>query len=211
MTHIVLLGDSIFDNASYTRGGPDVISQVRGLLPQGWKASLLAVDGATTLDVPSQLEGVPADASHMVLSVGGNDALMKSNILNMPVRSTSEALAALAEVSGRFEENYRATVNACMRMKRPLALCTIYNGCFAEPNFQQAVSTALKVFNDTILRVGFEFALSMIDLRFVCCSISDYANPIEPSSLGGAKIARAIMNLVSAHGGGNARAQVFIA
>jgi hypothetical protein len=32
MPHIVLLGDSIFDNAPYTRGGPDVISQVRQLL-----------------------------------------------------------------------------------------------------------------------------------------------------------------------------------
>lgn len=55
MTHIVLLGDSIFDNAHYTEGGPDVISQVRQLLPKGWRASLLAVDGATTEDVPSQL------------------------------------------------------------------------------------------------------------------------------------------------------------
>jgi hypothetical protein len=33
MTHIVLLGDSIFDNSPYTAGGPDVISQVRQLLP----------------------------------------------------------------------------------------------------------------------------------------------------------------------------------
>jgi hypothetical protein len=28
--HIVLVGDTIFDNASYTRGGPDVVSQVLG-------------------------------------------------------------------------------------------------------------------------------------------------------------------------------------
>lgn len=33
MPHIVLLGDSIFDNAHYTLGGPDVIAQVRKLLP----------------------------------------------------------------------------------------------------------------------------------------------------------------------------------
>jgi hypothetical protein len=29
MKQVVLLGDSIFDNAAYTRGGPDVIRQLR--------------------------------------------------------------------------------------------------------------------------------------------------------------------------------------
>jgi hypothetical protein len=33
MMHIVLLGDSVVDNAAYTNGGPDVIAQVRQLLP----------------------------------------------------------------------------------------------------------------------------------------------------------------------------------
>jgi hypothetical protein len=109
MPHIVLLGDSIFDNALYTEGGPDVISQVRHILPTGWRASLLAVDGATTEDVPSQLQPVPPDASHLVLSVGGNDALMNSHILNTSVASTSEALAALGNVS----QGFRKTVPSC--------------------------------------------------------------------------------------------------
>src|SRR3712207_7657631 len=46
MPHVVLLGDSIFDNKSYVGGGPDVIAQVRDDLPPGWKATLCAVDGA---------------------------------------------------------------------------------------------------------------------------------------------------------------------
>jgi hypothetical protein len=40
MAHIVLLGDSIFDNSRYTEGGPDVISQGRQLLPADWRVSL---------------------------------------------------------------------------------------------------------------------------------------------------------------------------
>jgi len=32
-----------------------------------------------------------------------------------------------------------------------------------------------------------------VDLRLVCTEPSDYANPIEPSGSGGAKIARAIV------------------
>jgi hypothetical protein len=53
------------------------------------------------------------------------------------------------------------------------------------------------VFNDVTLRVAVEFGLPVIDLRFGCSLPADYANPIEPSSAGGAKIARAMVGLVS--------------
>jgi hypothetical protein len=39
----VLLGDSVFDNAAYVTGGPDVVSQLRTILPADCQASLLAV------------------------------------------------------------------------------------------------------------------------------------------------------------------------
>src|SRR2546421_6871244 len=104
MAHIVLLGDSIFDNGAYTEGGPDVITQVRQLVPNGWHASLLAVDGATTVDIPAQVHRVPQDATHLVLSAGGNDALLNVGILERPVSSTAQAVAALADVSQGFEE-----------------------------------------------------------------------------------------------------------
>jgi len=67
----------------------------RELLPTGWRASLLAVDGATTEHVPPQLQRVPPDASHLVLSVGGNDALMNSAFLFTPADSTSQAIAGV--------------------------------------------------------------------------------------------------------------------
>ena len=59
MGHVVLLGDSIFDNAAYVRGGPDVIRQLREALPAGWKATLAAVDGAVIDSVPRQLQAIP--------------------------------------------------------------------------------------------------------------------------------------------------------
>jgi hypothetical protein len=210
MTHIVLLGDSIFDNSPYTAGGPDVVSQVRQLLPEDWRASLLAVDGAMTKDVAFQLRRLPQDASHLVLSVGGNDALMSSSILRTPADCTAQAVSALADISQGFEERYRLAVGACRQTNLPLTLCTIYNGYFPDPIYQRLVSTALMVFNDVILRVGIEFELSMIDLRFVCSSSADYANPIEPSSVGGAKIARAIVNSVSSTQRENSGARVAI-
>ena len=45
--HIILLGDSIFDNAAYVTGGRSVLSHLRRLLPDDWEATLLAVAGAT--------------------------------------------------------------------------------------------------------------------------------------------------------------------
>jgi hypothetical protein len=61
MSHLILLGDSIFDNAAYTEGGSDVVTQLNDLLPAGWAASLLAVDGSTTDDIADQVGCLPAD------------------------------------------------------------------------------------------------------------------------------------------------------
>ncbi len=41
--------------------------------------------------------------------------------------------------------------------------------------------------------------LPLIDLRRVCTEDADYANPIEPSATGGARIARAIARVVQEH------------
>ena len=63
MSHVVLLGDSIFDNAAYVAGGPDVVEQLRERLPAGSQATLCAVDGAVTRDV-TQVQGVWMNPSY---------------------------------------------------------------------------------------------------------------------------------------------------
>ena len=203
MQHLALLGDSIFDNARYTSGGPDVASQVRKLLPSGWEVSLLAVDGSTTANIPDQVQRLPKDATHLVLSVGGNNALTEASRLGIsffgfPDVPTSKALDTLAEISGDFEAQYRSAVEACLRPGLPLGVCTIYNGCFPDKSYQRIASLALAVFNDVILRVAIERGLPVIDLRLICTQPIDYANPIEPSSIGGEKIAKVIAALVTA-------------
>ena len=208
MPHLVLLGDSIFDNASYTGGKPDVIAQVRDILPSGWKASLLAVDGATTDGIPSQLARLPLDATHLVLSVGGNNALGRSDILDMPARSTAQAFTMLADVTREFEAAYRKAVAMCRKPGLPLSICTIYNGNFPDANFQKRATAAVAVFNDAIIRVGGENRLTVLELRRVCDRPEDYANPIEPSSIGGAKIARAIVRMVMESSGQDYQARV---
>jgi hypothetical protein len=198
MGHVVLLGDSIFDNGAYTRGGADVVTQLRAVLPRDWAATLLAVDGDRIDDVARQLSRMPSDATDLVLSVGGNDALAHGDLLDRPARSSSEVLLLLADAADGFEQRYRAMIHLLLRRNLPLTICTIYNGSFPDLQFQRIASTGLRVFNDVIVRVGFELGLRIIDLRFVCSEPSDYANPIEPSSVGGKKIAAAIVQALLA-------------
>jgi hypothetical protein len=211
MPHLILLGDSIFDNSAYTEGGPDVVNQVREILPGGWTATLLAVDGATTDDVADQLALLPADASHLVLSIGGNNALLQASVLDNPASSTGQAVGYLADEAARFEKYYRSAIKECLRPGLPLTVCTIYNGCFPDPAYQRVVSTALMVFNDAILRVAIEHRLQVIDLRAICSRPEDYANPIEPSSVGGGKIARVIATLITAAGPADRATRIFAA
>jgi GDSL-like Lipase/Acylhydrolase family len=192
MGHIALLGDSIFDNRAYTGGEPDVVTHLRDLLPHDWRATLYAVDGATTADIPRQTTRVDAGVSHLVVSIGGNDALGHSDLLALPVRSTAEALSLFAERVAAFERAYRAAVQRIAALGRPTTLCTIYNGNL-EPSRATIARVALTTFNDVILRVAFEHGLPVIDLRAICARPEDYANPIEPSGIGGRKIAAAIV------------------
>lgn len=196
MSHIVLLGDSIFDNAAYVRGGPDVVRQLRDALPDGWRASLCAVDGATTASVPPQLARLPRDATHLVLSAGGNDALGASGLLYAPARTVAAAVATLAEVQDAFEAAYAKMLDQVLALGLPTALCTIYDTPSFAPD-HRIIKTALSLFNDRITRAAFARGLPLVDLRLICSDDADYANPIEPSVRGGAKMAAAIARLAA--------------
>ena len=154
MEHIALLGDSIFDNASYTKGQPDVVTHLRALLPVGASASLLAVDGSTTADLAGQLDDIAADVTRTVVSIGGNDALLNADILDLPVASTREALLLFGERAARFEQSYRGALAALVKRVPNTTVCTVYNGNLPD---EQAASArvALMMFNDAILRTAF--------------------------------------------------------
>src|SRR5688500_2837812 len=128
MAHVVLLGDSIFDNGAYTGGRPDVTTHLRALLPKPWKATLRAVDGATTARLRAQLVGGPNDASHLVVAVGGNDALQNSDLLSTPVVSSAETLWLFSDRLEAFAAAYGAAIDAVVALRLPTIVCTIYNG-----------------------------------------------------------------------------------
>lgn len=209
MSHVVLLGDSIFDNAVYVPDRPPVIEQVRRGLPTGWKATLVAVDCHVVEDVASQLKRVPADTTHLVMSVGGNDALSASYLLNERASSVSDALTKLAEALEEFRANYTAMLRSVLSPGKPLGVCTIYD---AIPHLGPDQRAALAGFNDVITRTAFAAGIPLIDLRVLCNHPDDYSplSPIEPSVVGGAKIADTICRMLAGHDFSTKRSTVWV-
>jgi hypothetical protein len=210
MTHVVLLGDSIFDNKAYVGSGPDVIEQVRAALPSGSTATLAAVDGATTADIRGQLKTVPGNASHLIVSAGGNDALQEKDLIEESARSVAEVLDKLAKIKASFRKSYAAMLDAVLAMKLPTAVCTIYEARYQDPTTRAIAATGLSIYNDVIMREAFSRGLPVIDLRIMFSDDADYANDIEPSVKGGEKIAQAIAALVATHDFKRRRSEIYV-
>lgn len=194
--HVVLLGDSIFDNGSYVPPGTSLIEHLRQKLPPASRATLLAVDGARIVDVYDQLRRLPDDAAHLVVSIGGNDALwLARDILPRPTGMMKQALEMVDEEIEEFRGKYERLLRQLVALQKPLTLCTIYDRI---PILGAAERTGLRCFNDAIIRTAFAFKTPLIDLRQLCTEPDDYSakSPIEPSSQGGEKIAQAIVEAV---------------
>jgi hypothetical protein len=101
-------------------------------------------------------------------------------------------------MAARFNADYRNMLKQVVDIHKPLMLCTIYDSV---PGLTPALQTALTLFNDVIVRAAIENALPVLDLRIICREAEDYSalSPIEPSSHGGAKIAKAIARALSTH------------
>jgi len=207
--HVVLLGDSIFDNKVYVGKEPAVIDQLKEVLGTKWQATLLAVDGHITRDIGQQLRKLPATATHLIVSVGGNDALMNQGILSEQVKSSTEVFQKLADLQSEFGRQYENMLDQVLKANKPVAVCTIY-----DPNFDEAIQNqlsiaALSVFNDRITRAAFSLGIPVIDLRLLFRGPQDYANPIEPGPVGGQKIAEQIHKIVTTHDFSKQRSSIY--
>ena len=129
INRIDLLGDSILDNARYVELGDAVASQLQRAtdIP----IQLVAVDGDVTTDLlesvfPSLRIGgmderfeadertnllVPSPKTGAVLSIGGNDALGRAQVLIQRSWDGLEALSFLIPIVEEFRRNYVAVLN----------------------------------------------------------------------------------------------------
>ena len=221
MQHIVLAGDSIFDNQSYVNiGEPDVITQLTEKLKGKAICTLLAIDGDITSGVVEQLTHLPKDATDLIISVGGNDGLGAMQIFDVPVKTIGNALLRIHSLRKEFEQDYTLMVKQALQTGLSVTLCTIYYPQFHAQALdrvnsfttnsdgeaiQASVMSALAVYNDVILKIAAENHLDVIDLRTICNEVTDFANPIEPSMIGGNKITEVITQKFTKKGGKSSR------
>lgn len=198
MKHLILIGDSIFDNESYVNKGESVSEQLSLLVGDDVKVTLLAVDGDVTTDIPEQLNSFPTDATHVFVSCGGNDGLRILNMLKEPATTIDEALQILTTVRETFRHNYQTMLKLLLKKHPNLAVCTVYNSV---PGISESALTALALFNEVILEEAIINNLPVIDLRKICNDYTDYSqiSPIEPSGKGAKKIVNVIKFLVDNH------------
>lgn len=198
--HITLAGDSIFDNDGYVPNEPGVIEQLRKSIPSDWSANKIAVDGDCIRHVYSRVENFPNYITDLVLSIGGNDALGYSSILN-EAKSLSDIPNLAAKPASEFRQNYRALLEHLITLKTKVHVCTIYTAVpFEDPQWRQFVPIALNMFNFIIKEEAAKKSIGVIEIDKVCTEEKDYskASPIEPSAIGGQKIVDAIIKHLKA-------------
>ena len=201
--HLALLGDSTIDNGNWTGGGPCVLDQVRDLLP---KTTLCAKDGALISAIVQQAAEAPAHTTHFVVSVGGNDGLSGVNVMNQRAVTVADGMEAVFVFTKEFEEEYSQAIEHLIQQVGPdkhIVLCSVYNPCFGPFGVttlsQDAANASVALLADAVVRVATRLHLPVIDWRRVMTQLEDFANPIEPSSVGGHKMAETVVMVVKQH------------
>lgn len=194
--NIVLLGDSIFDNKKYVKDEQkSVIDHLRSKLQKRATGTLLAQDGAVARDLLDQVQKLPHDTSHIIVSCGGNDALKMLTVLYEESVGVRESLLKLAPKIEQFKKDYQLVLGTLRKTNLSLIICTIYEDI---PNLAPEERLVLSFFNDTIVKEALKYSIEVIDLRHVCTEEIDYSmiSPIEPSEIGGEKIVIEILNKI---------------
>jgi len=201
---IHLYGDSILDNGSYVEQGSSVLHQLKKI-DNNINFQLLAVDGDCarhTLEVLDAIQHPHDEEIGAVLSVGGNDALAMSNMMFDPVDTVAAAFGHIRQPLEEFRKEYEKVLKSLTLLYRleNIRVCTIYNKIPTQLLSHVGIGPnemmGLALFNDIITETAASYGISIIDLRVVCATADCYASisPIEPSEIGGMKIAKQIIS-----------------
>jgi hypothetical protein len=196
--HLVLAGDSIFDNDGYVLGEAGVIEQLRCTLPSACSASKVAVDGDCIKHVKDQLADVPSNATDLIVSVGGNDARFHSALLSK-IKHANDLDTLLSVPLAEFTSDYKLMLDAAKATGLKVYVCTIYTAVpFEDRIWRQFAPLAIGKFNEVIVAEASAHGIPVLHLQEVCTETNDFSavSPIEPSNQGGQKIVNHIVEMV---------------
>ena len=194
MAVVNLLGDSIIDNKIYV--GPYELSVTEHLYNlTDAIINSIAVDGHTTKDViHNQLNKLPHYSTHQVLSIGGNDLLQNINFLkNNDELSTKEVFEQAVGIMAPIKRRYQTIVEKLSLQNSNILLCTVYEGNLLNDPLLYDIALSSKamvsMLNDIVYSTANTYKAEVLELRNIFTTPKDYANPIEPSHIGGSKFA----------------------
>jgi len=194
MAVVNLLGDSIIDNKVYV--GPHELSVTEHLhnLTDDVINSI-AVDGHTTKDVIyAQLDKLPYYSTHQVLSIGGNDLLQNMFFLkNAEQLTANEVFEQSVGIMAPIKRRYQTIVKKLSQQNSNILLCTVYEGNLLNDPLLYDIALSSKamvsMLNDIVYSTANTYNAEVLELRNIFTKPKDYANPIEPSHIGGSKFA----------------------
>lgn len=166
ISHLVVLGDAIADLMALRAGAPNRVENL--LLPQEtrpWKLTMLTVE---EIERAGDLFELPAGASHALISIEGNRAIEESGLLDNKPENYHQALVLLSVAADEYERQVERLIHVAKASRLPTVVCNMYPPRYEDPMRQRAVSTALAVFNDRLIRRVFAARLPLVDLSLVC-------------------------------------------
>jgi hypothetical protein len=199
--NIVLCGDSTIDNKGYCKeNGTSVTEHFQARVG---KVTMRAQDGSVISGIEKQLaSGLPSGTTHLVVSVGGNNLLIKLQVMRKPCLNVTEAILLFSKLSQDYEAEYEKMIQMLLAFKKPIILCAIYRPNFERTGFyvnQEAVDIALTIFHDIMYRLARKYRLPIVNLRSIIGEAEDFANPIELGTPGGLKMTNAILDAIQEH------------
>ena len=175
---VILMGDSVLNNANYVPAGKSVYDSLKSKLS---KVINIAKDGATISDLYGQLDKIPVDLNntntYIFISAGGND------ILNKRTELSSTELRRLFDSYIEFLKALRTKLGSVK-----INILNLYLP--ANPRYQ-TYKTSIEQWNQLIQsssnKVGEMY--NVVDLHALLTIPDDFVYDIEPSESASDKIA----------------------
>lgn len=178
--NVILLGDSVLNNANYVQSGDSVYDKLKQKLSNVLN---LAKDGATIVDLYSQLDKIPIDlnkqSTYVFVSAGGND------ILNKNIRNIND-IKHLFDTYFNFIKALKAKMNNVSI--NVLNLYVPSNPRYNE--YRQSIEQWNKLISDNSDNIGLTY--NVLDMYSLINSPDDFVYDIEPSDTASSKIANLI-------------------
>jgi lysophospholipase L1-like esterase len=143
-----------------------------------------------------QSKNISSNTTHIFISIGGNNIMDKANIVNNDCK-----LSEISPIVAKFEKEYHNMIKFMVEKypKCKIIPCTIYYPPFDYYEMRydmRLLKLAVNLICDCIIRTCGIYGLKYVDLRNIFTEIGDFANPIEPSSIGSKKFVDAIIKTI---------------